>query len=306
VLAAIDRAPTADTVAYDLYLRALDVERTQPVDSADRYARSRALLEQAVARDPSFELAHAALANVHITTYWWAFDLDPARRERTRQAAETALRLDPASAEAHLAYGTYFYYGFRDYERALAEYDIALARQPNSADILAFISFVKRRQGRWQEALDYLARAMSLDPHNPGYVRNQAETHFNIKQFAEADRVLDDWLRTHPDDVSMRRYRAYQIKDWRGDLDAVAEALAAIPVSIDPDHRITGSASTGSTLLPRKGGWMTPCSNCRPATAPGLPCRAPRAIRSRPGWPTCIRCSTSRTRHAPPIARQPI
>ena len=238
VIRDIERAPTTDTGAYDLYLRAMDIEHTQPVDSADRYYRTQSLLERAVATDPSFALAHAALASAHITTYWWAFDLTHARLEQARVAAQTALDLDPASAEAHLAYGTYFYYGYRDYERALAEYEIALSRQPNNADILAFIGFVKRRQGRWQESLNELDRAMELDPQNPTYVRNQAESLWNVRRYADAERVLADWLVAHPDDVSIRRYRAYLIKDWKGDLDFVEQALASIPASVDLDHRV--------------------------------------------------------------------
>jgi TolB-like protein/class 3 adenylate cyclase/tetratricopeptide (TPR) repeat protein len=236
---AIERHPTADPRAYDLYLRAMDIERNRSVDTADFYFRMQSLLEQVVTLDPSFDLAHAALAAVHISMYWWAFDLTPERREKARRAAETALRLNPNSPEAHLAQGKYFYYGHRDYDRALGEFQQALKHQPGNADIHAFLGYVSRRQARWDKALGHLRDARELDPKNPTIVRGEAETLELMHRFAEADALYQQWLAEHPEDVVMQIYRVRLARMWKGDLDFIDQTLRAIPPSIDPESRVT-------------------------------------------------------------------
>ena len=66
----------------------------------------------------------------HNDIYWANTDRTAKRLALVRAAAETAVRLDPDLAEGHLALGFYYYWGLRDYDRALAEFSAALERQP--------------------------------------------------------------------------------------------------------------------------------------------------------------------------------
>ena len=84
-------------------------------------AQAAQLLDEAVARDPQFLLAWCLLSRVHGALYWTGHDHTPARLDMANVAVQTALRLQPDAGEAHRALGTYYYYGFRNYERASSE-----------------------------------------------------------------------------------------------------------------------------------------------------------------------------------------
>src|SRR5712671_1101763 len=111
--------PTDNVEAYDAYLRGLAYSlRTQrtPANSlgAQKYLR------EAVQLDPKFALAWALLSYTNAVGYH-TMNLQPtlALREETRQAAETALTLQPALGEAVLAKGYYQYACLKDYDAAL-------------------------------------------------------------------------------------------------------------------------------------------------------------------------------------------
>ena len=90
----------------------------------------------------------------------------PSRREKARLNADEALRLQPDLPEAHLALGFSYYYGDRDYERALAEFDIARRGLPNESQAYLAIGAIQRRQGKWAESNANLEKAATLDPKN--------------------------------------------------------------------------------------------------------------------------------------------
>ena len=108
------------------------VERAIPRESAEKALR---LLDQAIARDPQFALAHSLASRFHNELYWFGFDKTHARLTKAKAAVDTALRLHPELGDAHLAMAYYYYYGFRDYERARAELVIALRATPNDAEV---------------------------------------------------------------------------------------------------------------------------------------------------------------------------
>ena len=121
--AAIEKAPTTDLAAFDLYERAkaLWADVTDPLHAKEKLPQAAQLLDEAVARDPQFLLAWCLLSRVHGALYWTGHDRTPARLDLANVAVQTALRLQPETGEAHRALATYYYYGFRDYSRALSE-----------------------------------------------------------------------------------------------------------------------------------------------------------------------------------------
>ena len=93
------------------------------------------LLNQAVARDPAFHLAWCELAAAHAEHYFQNYDHTPARLALADAAIEGVRRLQPDSAETHLAAAWYLYYGYLDYDRARAELAIAQRTRPNDPSI---------------------------------------------------------------------------------------------------------------------------------------------------------------------------
>lgn len=217
----LTQSPTGNPQAYELYLRTLAYG-----DSEGDTAPAEALLNQAIALDPQFALAHARLAIVHLGAYWWGRDVSEKRLGMARAAAERAQGISPELAEVHLAWGLYYYRGLRDYPRAIAEVERALALQPNSAELLHFSAAAKRRLGRWDDAVADLRRARSLDPHNPSVVLTLAESLEFLRRYAEADRLYERWIATATPGDPMPLFRAYERKLWKGDLQFLRKALA--------------------------------------------------------------------------------
>ena len=160
--ARLDNRPTQNPDAYLLFVQAHDyANRTDMF--RDTSLKAEQLFEQATKLDPNFAAAFAGLSMVESWMYH-SFDPLPARREKARTAANEALRLQPDLPEAHLALGFSYYYGDRDYERALAEFEIAKRGLPNEAQAYMAIGAIQRRQGRWVESTANLEKAAELDP----------------------------------------------------------------------------------------------------------------------------------------------
>src|SRR5262249_40197323 len=122
--AAIQEPPTNDLVAYDFYVRAKDLLMTTFSSTAKpRLLGAADLLNQAVARDPSFSQAYFELAYAHDSLYFLGLDHTPARLALAEGAIQAIFRLRPYAGEAHLARAENLYHGYLDFAGALAELD---------------------------------------------------------------------------------------------------------------------------------------------------------------------------------------
>ncbi|HEX8076864.1 MAG TPA: protein kinase, partial [Chthoniobacterales bacterium] len=165
--AAIEQPRTVNLEAYDFYNQAKAAIATSAFGAAeDRLAEAVRLLEQAIARDPKFVAAYCDLAGVHDFTYLSGLDHTPARLALAEKAVQTALQLQPESGEAHLALAQHLYQGYFEYEKALAELKIAARTLPNDPRVFELAGYIIRRQGRQEEGLRNLERAVELDPRN--------------------------------------------------------------------------------------------------------------------------------------------
>src|SRR4029450_178992 len=121
--ARLDRRPTKDSDAYLLYVQAHDYAN-RPDRPRETTLKAEELFEQAIKLDPKFALAFAGLSQAQSWIYH-SYDPTPARRAKARFNANESLRLQPDLPEGHLALGFSYYYGDRNYERALTEFEIA-------------------------------------------------------------------------------------------------------------------------------------------------------------------------------------
>jgi len=220
----ISARPTENFEAYSYFLRA-EALRTAEEDALNASPRAVAMYERAVALDPKFALAFARLAQTHSAIYWANTDRTAKRLTLMREAAETAIRLDPDLAEAHLALGYYYYRALRDYDRALAEFSGALQRQPGRSDLLVARAAVLRRQGRFAEAAADFARAVELDPRSPEPPFNLAMTYGVMRDYPNAVRYIQRTLALSPRWAGVYADLAMQLVAWHGD---VAEGRRAL------------------------------------------------------------------------------
>ncbi len=161
--ARIGRRPTRDLEAYQLYLQGRHhfVQFTKA-----GFARSVALFEQAVARDPHFALAYAAIAQTHTESVNGGISrVVPAEAfARAQQAVNRALAIDDGLAEAHDIVGLLRFTRDFDWKGAEEEFRLALRLSPGSADVYGHLGWLCSAQGRFDESLALLRRARELDP----------------------------------------------------------------------------------------------------------------------------------------------
>src|SRR5438046_7936801 len=188
---AIERKPTTDLVAFELYSRVISSTPTFRGGTAGSGQQAIDLLNRAVARDPSFFDAYIALAVHHDQLYFFNLDHTPARLAAAEEAVQEAFRIRPNAGEAHLARAFHLYNGYLDYDGALAELEIARLSLPNDSRISSVTGYIQRRQGRWEESTRNLERAIELDPRNLNALGNIADSYGMARRYAEQKSTLD-------------------------------------------------------------------------------------------------------------------
>jgi serine/threonine protein kinase/Tfp pilus assembly protein PilF len=228
--------PTDNPQAYDAYLRGLAYRlRTQltPANSlgAQKYLR------EAVRLDPKFALSWALLSYVDAVGYLTvALQPTVALREEAREAAETALALQPNLGEAILAKG-YYHYACKDYDTAVRYFEQARQFLPNSSQIPESLAYVARRRGQWERSESYFNEAERLDPRNLSMLTQHALSYTFLRRFPEALRKLDQVLNITPDDVDTLALKA-AIAQGEGDLPRAAALLAPLHPNADDSSAV--------------------------------------------------------------------
>jgi tetratricopeptide (TPR) repeat protein len=241
---AIEKPPTTDVLAFDLYQRAktLWAGVSNPLHAREKLPEAVQLLDEAVARDPKFVLAWCLLSRVHCTFYWLGFDHSSDRLELANAAVQAALRIQPDSGEAHLALANYYYFGFLDYVRARSELAIAKRTLPNNAEVFVYTGFIDRREGHWEAATRNMERALELDPRNLFILQQLAPyTYCPQRRYADAVRTYDRALTIVPGDPLTRINRAEVALDWRGNIEPYKTTLRGLiaenpKIAPDVDH----------------------------------------------------------------------
>ena len=237
---AIERSPTTNLSAFDLYSRAKNLvlawnnstnERGNLLQAAD-------LLNQAVAHDPTFFQAYCQLAWTHDQLYFQGFDRTATRLALAEAAIAAGIRLRPDAGETHLARATNLYRGYRDYDGALVELEIARQTLTNDARVFELKGYIERRRpgGSQEEALRNFERAIELDPRNVVLLRQSALTYNDLRRYADEEAVLDRALTIEPNDAEMKAARARVEFDWKADTgplhQLIDELRAKDPIAI--------------------------------------------------------------------------
>jgi len=243
---AIERPPTVDLTAFDLYSRAKNLVVTSSSISTAKAKLLEAadLLNQAVAHDPSFLQAYCQLASTHNQLYFFGDDHTPARLSLAEAAVDAAFRLNPDAAEAHLARAENLYYGYLNHDEALAELDIARHTLANEPRLFELKGYIERRRGRWEECTRNLERAVDLDPRNVDLLQQIALSYGHLRRYSEEKLVFDRVLAIEPNDIETEVESALVELDWKADTR--------------PLHRIINSIrTTNPSVMPSIAvGWL--------------------------------------------------
>ncbi len=188
---------TDNAEAYAHYLRGLGL-KNEPRFTEESQALALEELASAVELDPRFAAAHAEAARIHLAVYL-NFDRSESRLSQAydrlvsaQQAQEELLELhlvDRPLPSVRLAEADYSY-SLAGYEKAI-EVLLEVARElPGSPEPVERVAYPLRRTGDLEKALEYLEKALDLDPFNPRVARELAETYRALRRYADAERVF--------------------------------------------------------------------------------------------------------------------
>src|SRR5262245_1981745 len=219
--------PTDNSQAYDAYLRGL-AYTLKTAFTPENSLGAQKYVKEAVRLDPNFAPGWALLSYVDASGYLTQ-SLQPtvALREEAREAAETALRLQPNLGEGLLAMGFYHYACLKDYDTALKYLEQAQRVLPQSSRVLQGLAFVERRQGNWDKSEAYFQQAEKVDPRNVNLLSQHARSYVCLRRFPEALAKLEQLLNITPDDIDTIVLKA-RISQAEGDLPRAAALLAPL------------------------------------------------------------------------------
>jgi TolB-like protein/Tfp pilus assembly protein PilF len=229
--------PTDNPEAYDAYLRGL-AYTLKTGNTAANSLGAQKYLREAVRLDPKFALSWALLSFVEARAYI-KLTLQPtvALREEARQAAETALTLQPNLGEAILTTGYYHYSFLKDYDTAARYFEQARQFLPNSSRIPESLAYVAQRRGQWDRSESYFNEAERLDPRNVYLLTQHALSYIELRRFPEALRKLDQVLDITPDDLDTLVNKA-AIAQAEGDLPQASALLAPLHPNADDSNAL--------------------------------------------------------------------
>jgi TolB-like protein/Tfp pilus assembly protein PilF/predicted Ser/Thr protein kinase len=244
---AIERKPTGNLLAFELYSRAISLTPIPRGGTADSAQQAIDLLNGAVARDPSFFEAYCSLAMVHDQLYFFGFDHTPARLASAEAAVQEAFRIRPNAGEAHLARAYHLYNGYLDYDGALAELEVARHTLPNDPRIFRVTGYIQRRQGHWEESTRYLERALELDPRDLNTLHNLGDSYGGLSRYAEQKSNFDRILAIEPNNLARKAERAFVEVNWKADTRPLHQLI--------DDIRATNPAA-----MPQIARWWLECA----------------------------------------------
>src|SRR6266404_3661625 len=224
--------PTDNPQAYDAYLRGLAYTLKTAFTPANSLAAQK-YVREAVRLDPKFALGWALLSYADASGYLTQ-SLQPtaALREEARQAAETALTLQPNLGEAVLAKGFYHYACLKDYDTAVTYLEQAHQLLPNASQIPQSLAYVERRRGNWNKSEVYFNEAEKLDPRNVNLLSQHARSYVCLRRFPDALAKLEQILNITPDDIDTLVLKA-RIAQAEGDLPRASALLAPLRLGAD-------------------------------------------------------------------------
>ena len=181
---------TPDPEAHDLFLRAqYEVHQAEITLATDAYDRADAFYRQAIERDPNFVEAAAALVYSRLSRHWFVSPLVPQELEKAKSIVDSTLAFAPESPEAHFARGVFFYWGHRQYDIALVEFDRVLELQPNNAQARQFRGWIYRRRGEWERSIREIQQAQELDPRDAQIPANLGGIYVLLRLWKNAERL---------------------------------------------------------------------------------------------------------------------
>ena len=228
------KRPTKNLEAYNYYLRAAQIKPSSVLPRREVLPLKQELYEKAIALDANFALAHAKLSSTHSRFYWYGVDQSLERLEEARKSFERAFAIDPSLPATYFAKGWYFYWGLRDYQTALKQFEIGNQLAPNRR--IYPIGVIKRRLGYFEDATELIKRASILDPSDYNIAFNLAQLYRHQRMFQKAEQIWEQYISVWPEHELAYDRLANMYIDWEGNTERARKVLAMARGRVRPDH----------------------------------------------------------------------
>jgi TolB-like protein/Tfp pilus assembly protein PilF len=196
----IERHPTENLAAYDLWLKARQIQNDGGQTPMSQ-KRQEELLRGAVDLDPNFAEAWGDLAVCHAYNVFANYDHSAARLAEAQAAIDRAVRLSPDLPDVVKDLGNFYYYAQLDYPHALEEFQRLAVLRPNDASVYSSIGLIERRQGDWGVSITNLRKASQLDPANGSYSDDLFDSLYRVRRYGEAAQEKRRQLDRDPEDL---------------------------------------------------------------------------------------------------------
>jgi len=197
----VTRKETDNIEAYDAFLKGWEhYRRWTPED----FRKAIPYFERAIELDPHYGRAYAAVASVYTEGYLRAWDWPhimglsaEAMPALAGEFLKTALD-DPTPLGHQVASKWYIILLYP--EEAIAEAERAIALDSNDADGYMAMAGALIYSGKPEEAVDFVKKAMRLDPHNiANHLYTLGLAHFGMEQFQEAASFFERAFKLNPE-----------------------------------------------------------------------------------------------------------
>jgi len=223
---ALEAIPTKNLEAYQAYLRGLSfLNRYERADNEMAIE----MFQRAVGLDTTFALAYAQLSFSHLRYYWMGFGKTEDRLAAAKKSLDRAFALQSDLSDAYVALGYYYYWGQRNYDKALETFAIVGQKLPNDCRVPFAIGTIFRRQGKFETAIERWKIAFELDPQAPYPSNETGITLLYLGKYAEAEEYLDRSISLLPDQGEVYIWKAQICLLWQGDTARSRSELERIP-----------------------------------------------------------------------------
>jgi TolB-like protein len=218
--------PTENIEAYQAYLRGC-YYTDQPHFMLQDWSQALKAFQEAADLDTTFALAYAELARAHARLIFLSLDLSDSRKEQAKRAAAIAARLGNDQPKVHLVLGYYYLYADRNETKALEQLEIAERSMPNDYAIFCEKAEIYLTQGKWNEHVLMLEKALTLNPKSVAILTELAKYYWLTHRYKESIEAANMSITISPDGMWPYLYKVFAYWSWKGPGKESREALSA-------------------------------------------------------------------------------
>jgi len=226
---ALQSQPTENLEAYRYYLRGREIWVGWE-DGREDLDRASALIKRAIALDTTFADAYAELSGIHSWYVETGLDKSDERKRLAEHNATLASKYDSLQAYSRVAWGYYYYYVLKDFDRAHEEFEAACRKLPSNSEAIAALGYVKRRLGQWEESYELQKQACELNPYNLWILYGVIYHTNHMRLWQDSKKYIDQALALFPDRARPYHDRALLYLLRNGDFESALKVIDESPL----------------------------------------------------------------------------